>query len=246
MNTASGSATNPSQIVCRCGKDHRGTDKRTCPVFIIISDLNRGIQDFMEFQQVLDFGKNGPMDHCLRKALLGEYDLMIQRFKYKEATSDQHPEWHLADEIARLRSYFEQIADGCAQDKKTLGPRPPPSVIPSTDGDLETTLGYAQSQVTNFYGTCCDIMTEFVITGADWRCDLVDQKGFVPKIDDAFKFAFEGIIGLPRTENSTVQDLTQKLYAIWKENRRLLCEFKPSYFLVAGPGPTPPGQGHDT
>lgn len=224
MNRASGAATNPSQIVCRCGGDHRGTENRHCPVFNVLDGLNTKIREFLGYQKVLEFGKNGPMAHCLRSIVLEEYDSMIKIFQEKEATSQKHPEWHLADEIARSRSYFEQVTDGYAEAKKTLGPRPPASVIPSTIGDEKTTLGWARYSVEHFYDTCVDVISEFVLCGADLYMGAHER--YLTQVDNGFKETFENIIQLPRTENATIQDLTQKLYDIWKENRRLLCDFK--------------------
>ncbi|KAK7711733.1 hypothetical protein SLS63_012572 [Diaporthe eres] len=146
---------------------------------------------------------------------------MIRQFQNAEGDSERNPEWHLTDDIARLRSYFEQVANGCAEARETLRPRPPLSV---TNGDRESALGIAQLAVNRFYDTCKDATMDFLVSGKD-PCDVDESEGFLPKVDNAFKEAFEEIIQLPRTENATIKDLTEKSYEIWKESRRLLCEY---------------------
>lgn len=118
MKTAVDAGVEPSQVVCECGGDHRSIEARHCPVFNVLRDLNRSIQEFLDAQQVLEFGKDGPMAHCLRCAMLFEYGWMIRSLEHQKTMSERHPEWNLAEEISRLRRYAEQVSVGCAEEKK--------------------------------------------------------------------------------------------------------------------------------
>lgn len=224
MSGASGAATNHAQIVCTCGRDHRGKDSRNCLVFTILNDLNKGIREFLNYQETAESGKNGPMAHCLRSIVLRGYDNMMLEFKMAEDDSVQHPEWHLTDEIARLRSYFEQVADGCAEAKKNWNSRPPPNVMPSMVGGEDKELLHAKSMIRHLYETCDEIISDFVFSGLRSGSYLDDPGGYLSRVDTAFQDAFEIIIHLPEHENETIRDFTKKSYKIWAETRRLLCE----------------------
>lgn len=159
--------------------------------------------------------------------MLSEYDRMIRSLERQKTRSEQHPEWNLADKISRLRRYAEQVSVGCADEKKTLGPRPPSPEAEPIIGNEDKTLQHAKIVVNWFYDTCWDIISEFVLSGAESLSYAPDEQGYLSRIDNAFKeVLFEAIVDLPATENATIQALTEKSYKIWKENRRLLCDFK--------------------
>lgn len=225
MYRTSGAATFPYPIVCRCGSDHRETDNRQCPVFNILTDLNNRIQMFLDYQKVLEFGKEGAMAHCLRTIVLKEYDKMIKEFQKKKAFIEQHPGWRLADDIAGLQRYFDQVADGCAEAKETLGSRPPPSVVPHIASNEEKMVRDAILKVEELYYRCESVINQFLHLAVPFARYREHAGGCLPKVDNAFKETFEAIIGLPGIENATIKDLIEKSYDIWKENRRLLCEF---------------------
>lgn len=226
MNRASDAATNPPQIVCKCGRDHRRADSRQCPVFNILNDMNIRIRQFLDYQRVLAFGKNGPMAQCLHSVVLERYDNMIKEFKKIEATIGKHPEWQLADEIARLRRYFEQVADGCSEAKKAGDLRPPPSVVPHIASNEEEMLRNAKLKVEELYDKCEYTITQFLHNGVPSGRYHEHAEEYLPNVDNYFKETFEAIIRLlPGIENETIKNLTEKSYEIWKETRRLLCEF---------------------
>lgn len=224
MYKTTDAAADASQIACKCGGDHPRTNTRSCPVI----RLNRAIREFLDIQDVFESGKDGVMAHCLRAQVQFGYRLMMGSFEFWEAASEEHPEWNLAEEIARLRRYADQVAVGCADDKTTLDPcHPPASVAEAVVGDEEPNLRQAKRMVFSFYQTCNGIISEFVVRRAESLSYRPDEKGYLPKIDNGFKEAFEDIILLPKTDNATIQDLTRRLYDIWKESRRLLCDYRP-------------------
>lgn len=225
-------SVDPSQIVCECGRDHRGTNTRRCPIFSILHDVYSGIENFLYIQEIIEFGKDGPMAHCLRSSMIFSYDLVMKTFQKWEAASKEHPEWNLAEELSRLRRYADQITIGCAEEKNMLGPDPPPSVVEPIVGDEDMTLQGAKSGVLFFYGTCHEVISEYVGSeGTSVMCKP-DAKKVLDGIEREFTSALEDIMDLPKTQNATFRDLTQRLYDIRKETRRLLCDFKPRFRFI--------------
>lgn len=158
MKKAVHAAVEPSRVVCECGRDHRETETHRCPAIGILHCLNQDIQDFISVQEVLEFGEDGPMAHCLRWTMLSQYDLMISSLERQKTRSEQHPEWSLADKISRLRRYAEQVSVGCAEEKKTLGPRPLRPEVEPIIGNEDKTLQYAKNRINWFYDRCWDII----------------------------------------------------------------------------------------
>lgn len=96
-------AASHSLLVCKCGGGHQCTDTSQCPSLKLVRLTNEDIADFLDVQEVLEFGKDGPMAHCLRPTLLKQYDLSLESFQRSEALLKEHSEWKVGDEISRLR-----------------------------------------------------------------------------------------------------------------------------------------------
>lgn len=231
MSRATDAARDPSQIVCLCGDDCRGRDTCQCPVSETFSYmLSTGIEDFENIQKVFEFGKDGPMAHCLGSVILSKYKMIHNLWESLTAISDQHAECHSVQDFLWSWFIFRNLegAQGCAEDMETLGSHPPPSVLPDIVGDEEETLRYAKDYLRWFYKHCAGVISEFVTGGAHSLSHVDDDEGYLTKIDNGFKEVFEAITCLPRTENANIQDLTDKSYEIWKECRRLLLDFRRS------------------
>lgn len=215
-----------SQTVCECGRDHRGPNALGCPVFNIFVEVSEDIRDFLAAQDFVQFGKDGPMAHCLRSGLIFCYDILMETLQRYEAASHEHPEWNLAEQLSRLRRYAEQVTVGCAEEKEILGPDPPHSVVEPIVGDEERTLRNAKFQIRRFYDTCRDVISGFMFTDMDSiRCKS-DKEKVLKQIDTNFTDAIDHIMAIPKTQNAAFRDLTQRLYDIRKETLRLLCDFE--------------------
>lgn len=166
------------------------------------------------------------MAYCLRYTMLVIHDLTSEEIRKWEAKSKENPEWQLAAEISRLQGYFEQVADGCAKDKKSLSRRPPRHVLSIYPGDRETAYGRAHVSIHDFYDTCHNVIEEFVRNGAKSLSREPDRQGHLAMIDNAYKETFETVLLVGDTNHRTIQHLNKKSYEIWAECRRLLCEFQ--------------------
>lgn len=220
-------ATTTIFSACECGGDHRGTESRGCPIFEIINCLQKKIEEFLDLQQVLEFGKNGPMAHCLRYTIaLKLFDIKRLFIEYEDV-SEKHPEWHLTEEICRLKSYFDQVAHGCTEDKGTSVPKTPTLGSTGIINDNKTTFR-GPNRILIFHGICNDIIEEYVRSGAVTFSSTKDHQGYLSRVDKGFKDAYEAITSPPCTENSEIQARMKQAYEIWQESRRLLCEYKRS------------------
>lgn len=233
MNGTADAAVDSSQIVCRCGRDHRLAVTRLCPVFKALNLLHQRVASFWDAEELFQFGKDGPLAHGLRSMTLRRYDWTIYEFQRQQDASDQHPEWDLADELSRLRRYFDQIADGCAEESH--GPRSPPSVVPEILSAEGSAVVNAKRDTIAFYDTCYDVISEWFNNGAHSLRNRDDHEGDLPMVDNAFKEAFEKITSLSKDEYETIQDLIKRLYELWSETRRLLFDFTPPSFLLPSP-----------
>lgn len=228
MSRATDAAADNSRtrIVCECGSDHRGIRNQHCPIFNILSRLHDKIQVFLDAQEVLESGKDGPMAYCLRYTMLVIHDLTSEEIRKWEAKSKENPEWQLAAEISKLKRYFEQVADGCAKDEKSLGLRPPSPVLPEYPGDMGSAQRRAHVSIHDFYDTCHRVIEEFVRNGAKSLSRQPDHQGHLALVDNAYKETFETVLLVGDTNHRTIQHLNKKSYDIWAECRRLLCEFR--------------------
>jgi hypothetical protein len=185
------------------------------------------IMDFVEF------GKDGPMSHCLRSAALWRYNHAMGRFEEWQAKSEQHQEWHLAEPISWLRRYFDQVTCSCADDKNTLGPRPPSSVLPNITDNEETTLREANEGIVSLYELCVDLINDYGMPPDLPLGPQNDPKDYLSRIDEEFREAIDGINSISTAGNATIQDLTAKSCGIWKETRRLMCDYRePLPFII--------------
>lgn len=226
MNRATDQVANDSQIFCRCGRDHRRAGSRWCPTFNIVEELRRHVRNFLNVRDVWDSGKDGPLAWSLCSKTIEYHGYATSTLEHWDSVSKEHPEWHLQEQISTLWEYVEQVADGCAEARKSLEHYPPASVVPKIIGDEKEALRDAKKATIECYDVFDSVIRSWIHDGA---CPLsigFDDNGWLKEVDDAFKKAFEKIILLPDTENANIRDLTDKAYGSWKETRRLLCESK--------------------
>lgn len=227
MDRATDAAANPSQLVCKCGGDHQCTDADRCPTFKVLRRANWDIAYALNVQEVLEFGKYGPMAHCLRSTLVTQYDLSIKSFQRSEALLKAHPKWQVGDEISRLRRCFHAVADGFVEGRETWDKDPPLlSVLSHINGDEDKKLCDAKVATLKCYLDCAEVIEEFVSDRAKSLRHAPDKYN-LRRIDGGFQNAFEKILCLPKTENAAIQELMKQSYDIWKESRRLLFDFEP-------------------
>ncbi|KAG8156873.1 hypothetical protein KVR01_013286 [Diaporthe batatas] len=201
-------AASLSQAICECGRNHQRAGTRR-------------------------FGKDGLMAHCLRSEAVKYYDMGIKCFQKWQAKSEENPGWNLADSITWMRKYFDQISITCAEDKRTLGPYPSDSILPVIVGDEEESLKIAKEAVLTLYESCTDCVSENVWTDEPPLHHNNDPDGSLTCIDEALKDAMDAINSIKKAEGASIQDLSDKSYRIWREARRLLCEYeRPLVFII--------------
>lgn len=225
MNDDTDTTVGSSQTVCECGSDHRSAVTRLCRPFMALTQLHKRISEFLDAQALFEFGKDGPLAHGLRSMTLRLYDETIDQFDRSQTASDEHPEWNLANDLSRLRRYFDEVADGCADE--LLGPRPPLSVIPDIVFDENATLRAAKNETIGCYDHCYEVISQWFDKGALSLKLGDDPEGWLPMVDNAFKEAFEKITLLSPNNHEKIQDLAKKSYELWRETRRLLYDFTP-------------------
>lgn len=236
MNKATEAALNLFKVVCECGSDHRVKGTGKCPVFGTTDRLNHDTERILIIQEINEFAKDGAMSDCVCETLTQEHDTVIENFTREQALSEQHPEWHLAEEISRSRRYFDQVTSSCAEMKEAL--RRDDSnggaiVLPEVNSGEDPALIRAKEKTITCYDECHEIVRSHVPAGAEtldrWN---PDTDGDLLNVDSAFRDALNAILDLPKIENATIQDLTKTSYEIWNEIRRVLCEFKRSQRTV--------------
>lgn len=225
MNGDTDTTVGSSQTVCECGSDHRSAVTRLCRPFMALAHLHKRISEFLDAQALFEFGEDGPLAHGLRSMTLRLYDETIDQFDRSQTASDEHPEWNLANELNRLRTYFDEVADGCADE--VLGPRTPLSAIPDIVFDESATLRAAKSETITGYDSCYAVISQWFDKGAHSLKMGYDPEEWLPIVDNAFKEAFEKTTLLSPHNHETVQDLAKKSYELWRETRRLLHDFSP-------------------
>lgn len=111
--------------------------------------------------------------------------------------------------------------------RETWDEDPPLSVLPIIDGDEDEKLDDAKGTTHCCYYIYAEIIEEFVfIGGAKSHRHAPDKYNYLQTVDSEFKDSFEKIMCLPKTEISATQDLMKQSCDIWKESRRLLCDFE--------------------
>ncbi|KAG8156842.1 hypothetical protein KVR01_013255 [Diaporthe batatas] len=220
MSEGTDAARDAAHAACECGRDHRQAGNRTCEPVGLMSHLHVTVQEFLDAQEVLEFGKDGPMAPCLLGGTMEYYTFVLASFSESQTTSEKHPEWHLAAEIARLRRYFDQVAENCAEKKNGCSDQDLEnrSFLPEISGNEEKTLSDAKNKVHEFWDTCYDAIEVWGILNL--RRDN-DPEGCLPVVDKAFKDALDAIMLLPDSENTTAQELSRQLHEILNETRRL-------------------------
>lgn len=200
----------------------------------ILDQLSNHIRGLLNILDVYEFGKDGPLAHGLLSQVLKQYDRTMECLQHFEARGEGHPEWHLAEHISGIRSYLDQTAEFCDEAKQTLGPHSPPDIVPDIVENEDETLRIAKQAAIQCYDDCFTfVVAEWILRGARTLSGQADPEGWLQQVDDAFVKAFAKITLLPNSENAEVQDLVQKSYRIWKESRRLLCDFRrPSGTLI--------------
>jgi hypothetical protein len=229
MATNEAATANPSRFACDCGGDHERRKSRVCPVFEMMSALNKSVEDFLDMQQVLEFGKDGPMASSLRIELEFKYSETGEQFNKYEKLSNKHPEWNVAEKISKLRRYFYQVSNRSMDDEGLPGVHLPAPTMPDTGacGSADgSPLLRAKVNTYLCYRLCCEVVREYMRNGAVPLGRTGDHQGYLPKVDAAFKQAFNVIIRLESHENATIQRLMQQSLDCWKESRRLLCDFR--------------------
>lgn len=219
----------PNQIACECGVDHRETGNRNCVVYVILNRLHEVIDKFFTILDLLEFGKNGPMIYCLRRVTMKSYRETMKDFKKFEPIGEQHPEWHLAEQISKLRKYFDQVAIDCAEEKNAMA-RVDPYVdflLEEIFGDEEKAVREAKEECAVCFGMFEQYIEEHVNSGAGNLTARHDPDGVLPNVDKEYRTALEAIKLIPESETEETQKLTTSLDRVWKETLRLLCEFRP-------------------
>lgn len=224
----------PNQIACECGIDHRETGNRNCIVYRTINGLHEVIDQFFAILDLLEFGKNGPMVYCLRRLTMRRYRETIKEFKKFQSVDEQRPEWHLAEHISKLRKYFDQVAIDCAEEKNAMARADPyvDYVLEEVIGDELQAVQSAKHKISSCFGLFEEDIEEHLYSGADNLSARHDPCGLLPKIDADYREALDAITLIPESEKEAIQTLTTSLDRIWKETRRLLCEFHPPWQLM--------------
>lgn len=226
MAMAKAATTTSSGLPCDCGGDHGQTVSRVCPVFEIMSHLNKSVKEFRDIQQILDFGKDGPMARSLRLELGWKLSETTDQFNQYEQLSEKHPEWELTEKMSKLWRYFNQVSDRCMDDEGIPGIRLLSPVLPDNLDIQKSALWMAKIRTGSCYSACCKVVRQCVRNGAVPLSGTKDHEGSLQRVDKVFKEAVDAILLLGSHENSTIQGLMQQSYECWKESRRLLCDFK--------------------
>lgn len=220
-------ADNETQVVCECGVELRWPVMHLCPVSTVIVNLRDSLNGFRTFLGILDFAKDGPLVYGLRSETDQAHKSLIQSFRRARNDSEQHPEWCLDEYISRMRREFDATAQGYVNDIEDWRTEPPRSVVPHNVFTDNTTLGNAKDEIYGFYELCLELISSWSGDhhhGYDWEAD---EYHYLVSVDKYFQDTFGKIVLLPRAENATVQDPVKKTFEIWKETRRLLCEYPP-------------------
>lgn len=233
MSEATDAATDAAHMACVCGSNHRLTGSRSCPAVVILHDLHVSMEAFLDAQDILEFGEEGPMLPCLLEQTTIRYQDFTKMLTEYQTVSEQHPEWHLATEISRLRSYFKQVADYYVEKIATCRDESfeDDGDYPVISGNEEQTLLDAKRKVQDCYSKCYSAIEEYGIENLRHRHD---PNGSLPAVDKGFKDALDAIMLLPAKKNVIAQELSRQLYNIRNETRRLFkfSELAPSDELI--------------
>lgn len=226
MATATETTASSSEILCKCGDDHRAAGSRGCPVFEIINLLTKKIEEFLDVQQVLKFGEDGPMEMPLRDLVRSKFTNTMRAFIEYDQLIRRHPEWSMNEEFSRLRKYFDDVARSCLGDQDpSILRKPLGGLVERVESDSQS-LRSAKDMTLLFWTGCNNIISQYARSGAVPVSYTMDPEGYMSKVDKGFKRAVEAILPLSETEKTEFDGLMNGAYRLWAESRRLLCDFK--------------------
>lgn len=217
--------TQPDPLVCEWGGDHRETGHQPCAICKIPKGLNDAIKRFSHYQKALELGKTGLMSYHLLRMAMKQKIVAMNLFGEYQTVSKEHPEWHLAQEINRLRTSFANVAEDCFKASNALSRADPCvdydlSLVLEEDGEPVNSAGDA---VFDYYQFCCDSVETHVIEFRPPKRDA--QDGFLVEIDDELRKTVDVIKLIPESESVRAHDLTQKAHQMCNDARQILREF---------------------